>query len=151
MCLHLFCVFVCCQTEDGLRIAHYSLEFRRVLVLYRGPQRRSPTPACGSDREPGAPRAPTRGRRRRAACEPPARAPMCPCRGGARSRGGWGRLRCPGSRGGWPGARGRECRGARSEEHTSELQSLMRTSYAVFCLKKKNISSYFNTSHTNTT
>src|SRR3546814_8643095 len=26
---------------------------------------------------------------------------------------------------------------ARSEEHTSELQSLMRTSYAVFCLKKK--------------
>src|SRR3546814_8404433 len=28
---------------------------------------------------------------------------------------------------------------ARSEEHTSELQSLMRVSYAVFCLKKKNI------------
>src|SRR3546814_7279839 len=28
-------------------------------------------------------------------------------------------------------------RGRRSEEHTSELQSLMRTSYAVFCLKKK--------------
>src|SRR3546814_8072018 len=28
-------------------------------------------------------------------------------------------------------------RSARSEEHTSELQSLMRTSYAVFCLKKK--------------
>src|SRR3546814_1854589 len=27
---------------------------------------------------------------------------------------------------------------ARSEEHTSELQSLMRKSYAVFCLKKKN-------------
>src|SRR3546814_10169168 len=26
----------------------------------------------------------------------------------------------------------------RSEEHTSELQSLMRTSYAVFCFKKKN-------------
>src|SRR3546814_5227470 len=32
-----------------------------------------------------------------------------------------------------PGARHR----ARSEEHTSELQSLMRISYAVFCLKKK--------------
>src|SRR3546814_7239673 len=29
-------------------------------------------------------------------------------------------------------------RPARSEEHTSELQSLMRISYAVFCLKKKN-------------
>src|SRR3546814_3732100 len=28
-------------------------------------------------------------------------------------------------------------RAARSEEHTSELQSLMRISYAVFCLKKK--------------
>src|SRR3546814_6339719 len=32
----------------------------------------------------------------------------------------------------------RRCRtGRRSEEHTSELQSLMRISYAVFCLKKK--------------
>src|SRR3546814_9573968 len=29
-------------------------------------------------------------------------------------------------------------RSGRSEEHTSELQSLMRISYAVFCLKKKN-------------
>src|SRR3546814_5620351 len=29
------------------------------------------------------------------------------------------------------------CRHRRSEEHTSELQSLMRISYAVFCLKKK--------------
>src|SRR3546814_3340010 len=28
------------------------------------------------------------------------------------------------------------CQGGRSEEHTSELQSLMRISYAVFCLKK---------------
>src|SRR3546814_7697697 len=33
----------------------------------------------------------------------------------------------------------RECpRPCRSEEHTSELQSLMRISYAVFCLKNKN-------------
>src|SRR3546814_1936433 len=31
-----------------------------------------------------------------------------------------------------------QCRPDRSEEHTSELQSLMRISYAVFCLKKKN-------------
>src|SRR3546814_6184001 len=29
------------------------------------------------------------------------------------------------------------CRAGRSEEHTSELQSLMRISYAVFCLKKQ--------------
>src|SRR3546814_9378141 len=33
--------------------------------------------------------------------------------------------------------RGARLRQARSEEHTSELQSLMRISYAVFCLKKK--------------
>src|SRR3546814_6573205 len=31
-----------------------------------------------------------------------------------------------------------DLRRSRSEEHTSELQSLMRISYAVFCLKKKN-------------
>src|SRR3546814_4550133 len=38
------------------------------------------------------------------------------------------------------------CRGAdRSEEHTSELQSLMRNSYAVFCLKKKNKTKIQNT------
>src|SRR3546814_2021927 len=41
------------------------------------------------------------------------------------------------------GAAHADCRGGgrasdRSEEHTSELQSLMRISYAVFCLKKKN-------------
>src|SRR3546814_7852755 len=45
-------------------------------------------------------------------------------------------------RGNWSADRGRMGnsgrRGARrSEEHTSELQSLMRISYAVFCLKKK--------------
>src|SRR3546814_6257763 len=34
-------------------------------------------------------------------------------------------------------SRSSRCRG-RSEEHTSELQSLMRISYAVFCLKNKN-------------
>src|SRR3546814_6088678 len=33
----------------------------------------------------------------------------------------------------------RRARGGRAEEHTSELQSLMRLSYAVFGLKKKNI------------
>src|SRR3546814_10008500 len=34
--------------------------------------------------------------------------------------------------------RRRACIRARSEEHTSELQSLMRISYAVFCLQKQN-------------
>src|SRR3546814_1677293 len=46
----------------------------------------------------------------------------------------------------WAWPRGRQRAGrkhvamhkGRSEEHTSELQSLMRISYAVFCLKKKN-------------
>src|SRR3546814_7497230 len=35
----------------------------------------------------------------------------------------------------------------RSEEHTSELQSLMRISYAVFCLKKKNLQHKNNTTN----
>src|SRR3546814_9119582 len=35
----------------------------------------------------------------------------------------------------------------RSEEHTSELQSLMRISYAVFCLKKKNITNKTRNEH----
>src|SRR3546814_5842302 len=42
----------------------------------------------------------------------------------------------------WPGVNWR------SEEHTSELQSLMRISYAVFCLKKKNTTKDTNTSTT---
>src|SRR3546814_4375787 len=41
-----------------------------------------------------------------------------------------------------PAAGGRAVPPQRSEEHTSELQSLMRISYAVFCLKKKNNNTY---------
>src|SRR3546814_5531447 len=37
----------------------------------------------------------------------------------------------------WPFSRKFSEQSVRSEEHTSELQSLMRISYAVFCLKKK--------------
>src|SRR3546814_8449832 len=52
-------------------------------------------------------------------------------------------LRTPGitvsRNGGYGTATSFRIRGARSEEHTSELQSLMRISYAVFCLKKKTI------------
>src|SRR3546814_5502447 len=40
---------------------------------------------------------------------------------------------------GWPMMRPGVLAVSRSEEHTSELQSLMRISYAVFCLKKKKI------------
>src|SRR3546814_6226913 len=36
----------------------------------------------------------------------------------------------------------------RSEEHTSELQSLMRISYSVFCLTKKKITTYINKNST---
>src|SRR3546814_7927430 len=65
----------------------------------------------------------------------------CQRRGGARRRGRQGLRR--GGAGGAP-SRPEDRRGGqkhrrpdRSEEHTSELQSLMRISYAVFCLKKK--------------
>src|SRR3546814_6694763 len=65
---------------------------------------------------------------------------------GRRSPRRFGRASSAGGR--RPAGRGPSCRGAagsrrsggrpsRSEEHTSELQSLMRISYAVFCLKKK--------------
>src|SRR3546814_4186990 len=44
----------------------------------------------------------------------------------------------------WPGF-------ARSEEHTSELQSLMRISYAVFCLKKNTEQRHNNDAHSQIT
>src|SRR3546814_11721459 len=53
-----------------------------------------------------------------------------------------GRMRSGGHR---PAARR-----ARSEEHTSELKSLMRTSYAVFCLKKKKHNNITTSIHTST-
>src|SRR3546814_10867370 len=63
--------------------------------------------------------------RRRAGCGP-GRAPRTAARDrGAGGTGAGHDRRIPGPR-------------HRSEEHTSELQSLMRISYAVFCLKKKN-------------
>src|SRR3546814_9687113 len=69
----------------------------------------------------------------------------------ARPAGGGARLRPRAAQGLWParqhrarrseapllGRRGLDDHRRRSEEHTSELQSLMRISYAVFCLKKK--------------
>src|SRR3546814_2933889 len=51
-----------------------------------------------------------------------------------------------------PVSRGQMTTFIRSEEHTSELQSLMRISYAVFCLKKKKrIQQTLYTSNTNST
>src|SRR3546814_6497819 len=46
---------------------------------------------------------------------------------------------------------GRHYDRGRSEEHTSELQSLMRISYAVFCLKKKKKYTRAKTTHTQST
>src|SRR3546814_2374341 len=71
-----------------------------------------------SRREPS-PRRPARPIRRCPAAHPPGRRPA-PCRDRTSPAEREGR------------------REKRSEEHTSELQSLMRISYAVFCLKKKN-------------
>src|SRR3546814_1294788 len=48
----------------------------------------------------------------------------------------------PGHRPAVPRVRSLRAEGTRSEEHTSELQSLMRISYAVFCLKKKKSRQY---------
>src|SRR3546814_4186570 len=73
-------------------------------------------------RRPGQAR--QRGRTGIALCERPVPAGLCPSSRRARRL----HRRRPGNRSG----------GVRSEEHTSELQSLMRISYAVFCLKKKN-------------
>src|SRR3546814_7096536 len=62
--------------------------------------------------------------------------PPAPVRPGQRAGGRDRRRAGRGLR--WPGRlRRRGAASARSEEHTSELQSLMRISYAVFCLKKK--------------
>src|SRR3546814_3029510 len=82
-------------------------------------------------------------------CSSDLRAPACWARPRLRKKRPAGR-RGPGpGPAPWPAARRRRggeraCgswlggfRGGRSEEHTSELQSLMRSSYAVFCLKKK--------------
>src|SRR3546814_221916 len=70
-------------------------------------------------------------------CSHPARRCGIRCRGGSGSA-GWGMV-CRPPRAGRgcarAASRGREA--PRSEEHTSELQSLMRHSYAVFCLKNK--------------
>src|SRR3546814_2060037 len=59
--------------------------------------------------------------------------------GSGRSRRGWPAMASAGTATNAPcGARASSSsRRCRSEEHTSELQSLMRISYAVFCLKKK--------------
>src|SRR3546814_7685045 len=72
------------------------------------------------------------GRRRRSHCANPMLGRSKSCRANNQVEDHDGAT--SGQRGGGTSIR---CRSARSEEHTSELQSLMRISYAVFCLKKK--------------
>src|SRR3546814_6391589 len=105
------------------------------VLTHSFPTRRS------SDLGRRAPRAP-RGRRRRRR-QAPRRPPSRPARSARRCRHDPFRSRAsrsPPRRGGGvrasPPAPPWDCH-TRSEEHTSELQSLMRISYAVFCLKKK--------------
>src|SRR3546814_10402972 len=63
-----------------------------------------------------------------------------------------GRLQCAGEIPGVPcPVFSPAVRRARSEEHTSELQSLMRISYAVFCLKKKKLTKKYNITQTRLT
>src|SRR3546814_3112091 len=80
--------------------------------------------------------------------------------GRRRRRGGGHRAEGARHPGHWPQLRHRPAgdgpasrvAGRRSEEHTSELQSLMRISYAVFCLKKKKRHTYTTTpTHTTNT
>src|SRR3546814_6329847 len=80
-------------------------------------------PSKGWSHDPPRPRRPSPARARGAA---------------ARGRQRDARYRRDAQRSGRAGPNGRhDHRDRRSEEHTSELQSLMRISYAVFCLKKK--------------
>src|SRR3546814_4451220 len=51
----------------------------------------------------------------------------------------------------WGARKGNLSVAERSEEHTSELQSLMRISYAVFCLKKKRHNNFVTSTHLSST
>src|SRR3546814_3246027 len=87
-------------------------------TLFRSPPRRGP---CRRHSRHGGSH-PRHARRR---------SPCCRGREGASASRAAGRCRAGGDRS--------TARQGRSEEHTSELQSLIRISYAVFCLKKKKI------------
>src|SRR3546814_5379321 len=80
-------------------------------------------------------RSPSRGRRGRRIAVPHPRPPPRGGRGSEGPNGSARRLPDGDLLAGFLGV----AEGGRSEEHTSELQSLMRISYAVLCLKKKNI------------
>src|SRR3546814_7602781 len=143
-------MFLFFQAEDGRRGAHYGLEFRRVLF-------RSTGRFLAGVRALSAIRS--------ALLLPLQERPKLLLQGrGWRIAGGSGvrelvlrrcRVQVPALLAGAVFARSVEAfehrrevlLDVRSEEHTSELQSLMRISYAVFCLKKKNKQRITVTSH----
>src|SRR3546814_962226 len=147
MCVVLYCryfVFFCNDTATTEIYPYgHTLSLHDALPICRDPTRlgqsrrdrcvpgRCQARACLLGRGRHRPQLPCRSRRE----EPAAACPL--------SAGGWleGRQRDPGVRADQP-HQPEEAAAVRSEEHTSELQSLMRISYAVFCLKKK------TTSHT---
>src|SRR3546814_8786195 len=96
-------------------------------------------PICDGDGRRPPPRARDRQCHRQCAELLPRRRPRLHRRDASRRRGAYSRRR---RRPRHPG---------RSEEHTSELQSLMRSSYAVFCLKKKTNISVLLSMNRNTT
>src|SRR3546814_3168330 len=102
---------------DGAGVDGVALVQRRWRAVAAIPARARGVPARVPDAVPGL-------RAARGAAEP---------EGGRRVR-----VHRPGRRRPAHGVRTPPGDGSRSEEHTSELQSLMRISYAVFCLKKKN-------------
>src|SRR3546814_3136952 len=106
-----------------MRISDWSSD----VLLFRSHLRNARSDGVGQDLRPGQ--------------RPRSKTALQPSRVGVRRRLHMG-IRRGGSRGLARAHRQARCRGLRlllrrSEEHTSELQSLMRISYAVFCLKQK--------------
>src|SRR3546814_6614747 len=114
----LLCSFYVYGDHQALHVLTLSFPTRRSSDLRRSGASSARRPAASPCRDR---RSGSRGRSSARRRHPPMPASRCPCFRAAARR------------------RGTKSRGpSRSEEHTSELQSLMRISYAVFCLKKKN-------------
>src|SRR3546814_1732204 len=105
----LLCSFYVYGDHQALHVLTLSFPTRRSSDLRRSGASSARRPAASPCRDR---RSGSRGRSSARRRHPPMPASRCPCFRAAARR--------------------------RSEEHTSELQSLMRISYAVFCLKKKN-------------
>src|SRR3546814_9983179 len=123
MCCSFVCFFVSsrrrhtrCALVTGVQTGALPI-FRSLAALPAGPYRRESKPPTSLGQAPHRRHEP---RRSTAQGRPPSPPPCSRCRSSAGSHCRFSSRSDP-----------------RSEEHTSELQSLMRISYAVFCLKKK--------------